>query len=147
MKRSLCLLAIIALALIGGAGKVYAVSFAQPTGVVIVEITVGKDKYFHKLKVPVVSNQRRMPDDRFDGGVFGFRESCPKDLGCEYSVIATADAIADDKSKMRVELSFKDRKSCDFDKELIVVRGKQTELKGTCRVVVRAYYDLQSSKN
>lgn len=116
---------IVALALIGSAWKSSAVGITQPKEFVIVEVTVGKESYFHKLKVAVASSRRKFMDDQFDGGGFGLTGSCPRDIGCEYSVIAIADAISEDESKVSMGLSFKERKACDFDKEFIVVRGSR----------------------
>lgn len=149
MKKSLSLLAIVALAFIGGASQLYAVAQLQPKEFVIIEVTIGKEKILHKLKVPVVPNpkERKFIDGQLGGGGFGFTGYCPKDVGCEYSVIAIADAVNEDKSKVTMNLSFKDRKVCDVEKEFLVVRGKVTELKTKCGAKIKAYYDVQSSTN
>jgi hypothetical protein len=58
-------------------------------------------------------------------------------------IISTADAVGKDKFKVMVDLSYKDRKSCNTTKEFPVVGGEPIELKMKCNARVKAYYDLQ----
>ena len=145
MRRLVCSLVFVVLTLCGAVKQFDAVTAFQSKDFVTVELTVGKQKIFHRYKIPIVSNlkERKIIDDQFAGGTYGFTGSCPKDIGCEYTAIMIADAIEGNKFNIGLGLSFKDKSKCDVSKDFIVVRGKPTELKLKCNAKIKAYYDLQ----
>ena len=111
-------------------------------GFVTVEVGLGKKEDFQKFKVPIVAQRKRkVIDDQAAilGG--GFTGSCSKDIGCEYLVAITADAVSNQRSKVFVRLSFRGKRDCDAEKGFIVIRSRTTVLKTKCGSRIRAYYE------
>jgi hypothetical protein len=143
MKRLFYSLLMVMLAMSGASG-LNAVNKLQPKQFIDAELTIRKDNFSHKFKVPVVSRLKERPpsSDQFMGGEYAITGGCPKDLGCEYRAVVSARTVADDRSVLEVQVSFKDRRECDAVKELIVVRGKRAEARMKCGVRVKAGYSL-----
>jgi hypothetical protein len=58
MNKLVQLITIVVLTLYGGIERYDAADKSQPKNFVIVEVTIGKEKHSHKLKVPIVSNPK-----------------------------------------------------------------------------------------
>ena len=125
----------IVLLLFGGTDRPGAVDRVQSREFITVEVTIGKERVFLRLRVPIVSNprERRIIDDQFAGGEWTFTGSCPKDIGCSYGIWIIADAIREDAANVQATLSFKNGQKCEVTKQFRVVRGKHFEGKMRCR--------------